>query len=123
SAVPAVLAAHGGAFATLQLGFQRGGALETAGAASLLTNALPIVAGVALFGERLPGGALGPVRLVGFAVVVVAAARLSRRRGSGDPDRDDPLGDRLDGVAELAQERILVRPARQPDERLRRELA
>ena len=123
SAVPAVLAAHGGAFATLQLGFQRASALETAGAASLLTNALPIFGGVVLFGERLPGGALGAVRLVGFAVVVVAAALLSRSRASAEADRDDALGERLDGVAELAQERILIRPAGEPHERLRGELA
>jgi len=124
SAAPAVLAAHGGAFVTLQLGFQRAGALETAGAASLLTNALPIAAGVVLFGERLPGGALGGVRLVGFAVVVVAAALLSRSRGSAvEADLDDALGDDLGGTAQLAQERVLVGPAGEPHERLRRDLA
>ena len=47
--VAIVLAAHGGAFAVLQLGFQRGGALATAGTSTLLTNALPIAAGVAVF--------------------------------------------------------------------------
>src|SRR5207244_7946440 len=44
--VVVVLAAHGGAFAALQLGFQRGRALATAGVSTLLTNALPIVAGI-----------------------------------------------------------------------------
>jgi hypothetical protein len=122
AAAPAVLAAHGGAFATLQLGFQRAGALETAGAASLLTNALPIVAGLALFGERLPGGSLGVVRVAGFAVVVLAAMLLSRRRAL-EADRDDALGDDLARTFELAQERVLVRTAGQADERLRSELA
>ena len=122
AAAPAVLAAHGGAFAVLQLGFQRAGALETAGAASLLTNALPIVAGLALFGERLPGGALGVVRLAGFAVVVLAAMLLSRRRALA-ADRDDALGDHLSRTLERPQERILVRPAREADERLWSELA
>ena len=76
--VACVLAAHGAAFAALQFGFQRGGALATAGTATLLTNALPIVAGVALFHERLPGGALGDTRVLAFVLVLGAAAVLVR---------------------------------------------
>ena len=79
--VPVILAAHGLAFVALQLGFQRGDALETAGTASLLTNALPIAAGLVLFDERLPSGALGTVRLVGFVLVIGAAGLLARDRG------------------------------------------
>jgi hypothetical protein len=79
-----VLAAHGLAFVALQLGFQRGGALQTAGTASLLTNALPIAAGLALFHEHLPGGALGVLRVAGFALVVAAAAVLARSREAHD---------------------------------------
>jgi drug/metabolite transporter (DMT)-like permease len=78
--VPAVLAAHGLAFACLQLGFQRGGALATAGLATLLTNALPIAAGLALFHERLPGGASGDLRVLAFALVTACAALLARPR-------------------------------------------
>ncbi|HXF97506.1 MAG TPA: hypothetical protein VNJ46_02715, partial [Gaiellaceae bacterium] len=73
-----VLACHGLAFACLQLGFQRGSALATAGLSTLFTNALPIVAGMALFGERLPGGALGVLRGLSFVAVVVGAAALAR---------------------------------------------
>ncbi len=80
--VPALLACHGLAFAALQLGFQRGGALATAGVASLLTNALPIAGGVALFHESLPGGPLGVVRLGAFACVVAGAALLARAEPS-----------------------------------------
>ena len=76
--IGAVLAAHGLAFVALQFGFQRGGALATAGTATLLTNALPIVAGIALFHEHLPGGALGATRVIAFVLVVVAAALLAR---------------------------------------------
>ena len=79
--VPVILAAHGLAFVSLQLGFQGGEALETAGTASLLTNALPIAAGLVLFDERLPSGALGTVRLVGFVLVIGAAGLLARDRG------------------------------------------
>ena len=73
-----VLACHGLAFVALQLGFQRGGALATAGVATLFTNALPIVAGVALYREPLPGGALGALRVLAFAAVIVGAAVLAR---------------------------------------------
>jgi hypothetical protein len=74
-----LLAAHGLAFAALQLGFQRGSPLATVGTSTLLTNALPIAAGIWIFDERLPGGALGVVRVVAFACVVVAAALLVRQ--------------------------------------------
>jgi hypothetical protein len=77
--VPVVLAAHGAAFVALQIGFQRGTPLATAGTSTLLTNALPIAAGVALFHEHLPGGALGVLRVIAFASVVVAAAMLARQ--------------------------------------------
>lgn len=73
-----VLLLHGSAFAALQFGFQRGGALVTAGTSTLLTNAIPIVAGVVLFAERLPGGALGALRLVAFAAVVLGAMLIAR---------------------------------------------
>lgn len=76
--VPLVLAAHGAAFVALQFGFQRGSALATAGTATLLTNALPIAAGLLLFHERLPGGGLGALRIVAFACVVFGAANLAR---------------------------------------------
>lgn len=79
--VPALLTAHGLAFVALQLSFQRGKALATAGVASLLTNALPIAAGVALFHESLPGGALGGLRALAFALVVAGAAVLARQEG------------------------------------------
>jgi hypothetical protein len=75
--VPAFLACHGLAFVALQLGFQRGGVLATAGVATLLTNAVPIAAGVIVFHEHLPGGALGALRAVAFAAVVAGAALLA----------------------------------------------
>ncbi len=77
--VPALLACHGAAFACLQLAFQRGGRLATAGLAVLWTNALPIVAGTLLFGERLPGGWRGASRVSAFGLVLVGAVALSRR--------------------------------------------
>jgi hypothetical protein len=84
--VPAVLAAHGLAFMALQLSFQRGGALPTIGVSTLLTNALPIAAGLAIFGETLPGGALGVVRAVAFVLVVVGAGALAARPRPAEDD-------------------------------------
>lgn len=77
--VPALLACHGAAFACLQLAFQRGGRLATAGLAVLWTNALPIVAGTVLFGESIPAGWQGVARVAAFALVLVGAVALGRR--------------------------------------------
>jgi hypothetical protein len=76
--VAAVLACHGLAFVSLQLAFQRGGALATAGVSTLLTNALPIAAGLAVFREGVPAGAFGALRVGAFAAVVAGAAALAR---------------------------------------------
>jgi hypothetical protein len=82
--VPLILGASGLAFAALQLGFQRGGRLATAGLATLWTNALPIAAGTIVFHERFPRGAAGAARVAAFALLVVAAAVLARA-GSREP--------------------------------------
>jgi drug/metabolite transporter (DMT)-like permease len=71
--VPGLLACHGLAFVALQLAFQRGHRLATAGVAVLWTNALPIAAGMALFAEASGG----PLRVVAFVLVLAAALALS----------------------------------------------
>jgi hypothetical protein len=83
--VPALLACHGLAFVALQLGFQRGGALATAGMATLWTNALPIAAGSVLFSESVPAGLRGVARVAAFACVVAGAAVLARREPVESP--------------------------------------
>jgi enterochelin esterase-like enzyme len=92
--VPALLAAHGLAFVMLQLGFQRGAALATAGVATLFTNAAPIAAGMALFHEPLPAGLRGALRLLAFAAVVGGAVLLTRpspgEQPAGQPSSDGP---------------------------------
>ena len=88
--VPALLACHGLAFVALQLAFQRGGALATAGIATLWTNALPILAGMIIFGEPLPGGARGVARVAAFVAVVVGAALLARSGEEEAPKASDP---------------------------------
>ena len=84
----AVLACHGLAFVALQLGFQRGGALATAGVSTLLTNALPILAGTILFQEGLPDGPLGVARVLAFCLVVAGAVLLGI---PADARRGDPV--------------------------------
>jgi hypothetical protein len=109
--VPVVLLAHGLAFVALQLGFQRGGALQTAGTASLLTNALPIAAGLTVFHEHLPGGAPGGLRVLGFVLVVVAAAVLTRSR-----EVYNAIGDVQHMPGPELEERLLVGAAGEPEQ-------
>ena len=88
--VPALLACHGAAFACIQLAFQRGGRLSSGGLAVLWTNALPIAAGVAVFGEALPGGARGVLRVAAFLLVLLGAAVLSRLGAGQSESRLEP---------------------------------
>jgi len=90
--VPVLLACHGLAFVCMQLSFQRGGRLASAGLAVLWTNALPIVAGAVLFAEALPGGVRGGLRVAAFVLVVVGAVALSRRAqpDAGGGSRSEP---------------------------------
>jgi hypothetical protein len=83
--VPALLACHGLAFICLQLAFQRGGRLATAGLAVLWTNALPIAAGTALFGESLPEGPRGAARVAAFALVLIGAVALAQPSARAEP--------------------------------------
>jgi hypothetical protein len=69
----------------LQIGYQHGAALTVAGIAQLLTNALPIAAGPVLFGEPLPSGGLGVLRVLAFALVVAGAVVLARPETSAKP--------------------------------------
>jgi hypothetical protein len=62
----------------LQLGYQRGAALTVAGLATLLTNALPIVAGTVLLGEPVPGDGLGALRALAFVAVIAGAIVLAK---------------------------------------------
>ena len=72
----------------LQAGFQRGSALTTAGLATLLTNALPIAAGMVVFREPLPSGWVGAVRIAAFTGVVVGAVLLAARTKPPETPRE-----------------------------------
>jgi hypothetical protein len=105
--VVAVLACHGLAFVALQLGFQRGGALSTAGVATLLTNALPILAGTVVFHEGLPGGAPGLLRVAAFVAVVSGAALLGRAGESAPPEPGPALPIEAAGLQRLGPLRTI----------------
>lgn len=70
-------ACHGLAFVALQLSFQRGTTMATAGVSTLLTNILPILAGLTVFSEQMPAGAAGLLRGLGFAGAVLGATLLA----------------------------------------------
>lgn len=82
--VPVLIGCHVLGFVALQLAFQRGRALSTAGLSTVLNNVVPIAAGVVVFGEHLPGGPFGAFRVVGFTFVVLGAALLARPEAGGD---------------------------------------
>ena len=86
--------------AILQAGFQRGGALATVGLATLLTNVLPIAAGMVLFHEPLPAGWVGVVRVLAFGAVVAGAFLLAERMKPPEPLR--PRGEPGDLAASAA---------------------
>lgn len=84
----------------LQLGYQRGGAVTVAGLATLLTNALPIVAGTVVLGEPVPGGVLGALRVLAFVAVTAGAILLAapdHPRNQQRDQRGDQAGDQRGG--------------------------
>jgi hypothetical protein len=83
--VPVLLGCHGLAFVCMQLAFQRGSRLATAGLAVLCTNALPILAGTMLFAETPPAGWRGVDRVVAFVLVLLGAVALSRSAALPEP--------------------------------------
>jgi hypothetical protein len=94
--VPVLLLCHGLGFVALQTGFQSGGALASAGNASLAGNALPIAAGVALFRDPFPGGPLSVVRGAAFAGLIAGATMLARPSA---PDGSEATQGTSDGTA------------------------
>lgn len=67
-------------FVTLQLAFQRGRVLETAGSSTLVNNLIPIVGGVVVFHETIPSGLPGVARVASFVAVVAGAVLLASGR-------------------------------------------
>ncbi|HEU5363508.1 MAG TPA: hypothetical protein VFU56_09215 [Gaiellaceae bacterium] len=67
----------------LQSAFQHGDAVTAAGIATLTTNAVPIVAGIVLLREALPGGANRILQVAAFVLIVGGATLLTDPRAGG----------------------------------------
>jgi hypothetical protein len=103
--IPVMFACYGAGTLLLQMGFQRGGALVTAGLATLLTNAIPIAAGMTIFHEPLPDGAFGVLRLLAFATVVASAVLLARQDEQPHEPSSSPVRDRTEMGARAHSDR------------------
>ena len=75
-AILPLIVGYGVGTSVLQSAYQRGDALTAAGMATLVTNAVPIVAGFVLFGETLPGGAGAAAQIAAIACLVMSAVAL-----------------------------------------------
>jgi hypothetical protein len=96
--VPIFAACTALAFVVLQLAFQRGRVLETAGLSTLVNNLIPIAGGVFVFHEALPAGAAGAARMASFASVLAGAVLLARAPEPPALDAVEPDSpDALDG--------------------------
>jgi hypothetical protein len=95
--IPVLTACTALGFVTLQLAFQRGRVLETAGLSVLVNNMIPIVGGLLVFHEALPAGAAGVARVASFVAVVVGAVLLARAPEAPGPDHPNPQPRTLDG--------------------------
>jgi hypothetical protein len=78
--VPALILSYAVGTLVLQAAFQRANALVAAGLATLLTNAIPIAAGMTIFEEPLPSGMLGVLRVLAFTLVIAGAVCLARHQ-------------------------------------------
>jgi len=87
--IPAMVICYSFGTIVLQLGFQKGAALTTAGVATLFTNALPIIAGTTLYDEPFPNGELGVLRGIAFALLIAGGALLSRPKPETEPTVSD----------------------------------
>ena len=115
-------ACHGLAFVCLQLAFQRGTALATAGVSTLLTNLLPILAGLTVFAEQLPGGIPGVLRGAGFAAAVLGAALLAGPGAAGAPGQSPEPRPAAGPAPAASQPSPPAAPARAPRPRTWRRL-
>jgi len=95
--VPLLAACTALGFVTLQLAFQRGRVLETAGLSVLVNNMIPIGGGLLLFHEALPSGPAGVARVASFAAVVVGAVLLARAPDAPVGEHGVPVPRALDG--------------------------
>lgn len=83
----------------LQSAYQHGDALTAAGTATMVTNAVPMVAGFAVFGESLPSGYRAGLQIAAFAALVAGAVLLGHRQAP-PPESDLATGPTVASAAE-----------------------
>ncbi len=93
--IPVLAACTALGFVSLQMAFQRGRVLETAGVSSLVNNLIPIVGGLLVFHDRIPGGLPGLARVASFGAVVIGAVLLARAPATPPADADFPADDAM----------------------------
>jgi uncharacterized membrane protein len=85
-------------FVALQMAFQRGRVMETAGLSALVNNIIPIAGGLIVFHESVPAGLPGVARVASFAAVVAGAVLLAHAppAPAADTCTPDPVGTKGD---------------------------
>jgi tellurite resistance protein TehA-like permease len=88
-ALVTLIVAYATGTSVLQSAYQQGDALTAAGTATMVTNAVPIVAGFVLFHETLPHGTRAALQIAAFASLVVSAVALGHQQAprAGEPAR------------------------------------
>jgi hypothetical protein len=87
-------------FVALQLAFQRGRVMETAGLSTLVNNIIPIAGGLLIFHDPVPNGLAGASRVASFAAVVAGAVLLAHAPPGpvSEPCTPDPVGAQGDAL-------------------------
>lgn len=114
---PLMLAGYGAGTLVLQMAFQRGGALTSAGLATMLTNAVPIAAGMTIYDEPLPSGAAGVARIAAFAFVIAGAVFLAHEERPAHAPATGEAGAVLAGVVGGDESSDALRSESQPSAR------
>lgn len=78
-ALVSLIIGYGIGTSVLQSAYQKGDALTAAGTATMVTNAVPIVAGFVLFGETLPHGIRAVAQIAAFGCLIASAVFLGRK--------------------------------------------
>jgi hypothetical protein len=78
-ALVTLIVGYGIGTSVLQSAYQKGDALTAAGMATMVTNAVPIVAGFVLFGETLPHGIRATAQVAAFTCLIASAVFLGRK--------------------------------------------
>jgi len=78
-ALVSLIIGYGLGTSVLQSAYQKGDALTAAGTATIVTNAVPIVAGFVLFGETLPHGIRAAAQIAAFTCLIASAVFLGRQ--------------------------------------------